>query len=426
MATPPPASPQLSRRLVILLAASTGVAVATNYYAQPLLPAIGSTLHLGPGEAGLIVTASQVGYVAGLGLLVPLGDRIERRGLVVAMSFVGALGLVGAAIAPNLAALLLLAVLVGASSVVGQILVAFAATLAVAGERGKVVGTVMTGLLLGILLARTAAGYIAAASSWRVVFLCAAGSMALLAVLLWRTLPRYKVHLDLSYVKVLSSVVTLFAHEPVLRRRSLYGGLSFAAFSILWTSLAFLLASAPYHYGAGTIGLFGLAGVAGALMASVAGRAADAGKQRVMTVATALAMTAAFVLMLVDPYELGALIAGVVVLDLGCQGIHITNQSEIYALAGEARSRVNSAYMMCYFTGGTLGSVGSVLCYGRFGWSGVAALGTAVAALALLLSLGDGRFSRRRRPARSIPSRPLSRLSSGRRESGRPRRPRRR
>ncbi|MGO8874759.1 MAG: MFS transporter [Acidimicrobiales bacterium] len=395
MASPLIAGGRLPRRLVLLLAVSTGVAVATNYYAQPLLAAIGHSLHLGSGEAGLIVTASQVGYVAGLVLLVPLGDLVERRGLVVAMSLVAAGGLVGAALAPNLAVLFLFAALVGANSVVAQILVAFSATLAAAEERGKVVGSVMSGLLLGILLARTVAGYIAAASSWRVVYVCAAGSMALLAGVLWRTLPRYRADIDLSYPKVLASVVTIFRREPVLRRRALYGGLSFAVFSILWTSLSFLLSGSPYHYGAGTIGLFGLAGAAGAVMASVAGRFADAGKQQAMTVATSLAMAAAFVVMLLVPHELGALIVGIVLLDLGCQGIHITNQSEIYALAGEARSRVNSAYMTCYFTGGTLGSVGSAVCYGSFGWTGVAALGSAVAASTLLLALGDGRFRRR-------------------------------
>ncbi|HXY44986.1 MAG TPA: MFS transporter, partial [Acidimicrobiales bacterium] len=287
MASPTPQGVLLSRRLVVLMAVSTGVSVATNYYAQPLLAAIGRSFHLAGGEAGLIVTASQVGYVAGLLLLVPLGDLLERRNLVVVMALVAAGGLVGAALAPNFALLFLFAVLVGASSVVAQILVAFAATLALEQERGKVVGSVMSGLLLGVLLARTVAGYIAAASSWRVVYVCAAGLMAVLAAVLWRSLPRYRAGLDLSYPKVLASVVAIFRREPVLRRRALYGALSFAVFSVLWTSLAFLLSGAPYRYGAGTIGLFGLAGAAGVVMASVAGRFADAGKQQAMTVATA-------------------------------------------------------------------------------------------------------------------------------------------
>jgi predicted MFS family arabinose efflux permease len=401
MSSSPPSAHHISHRVVLLLAVSTGIAVATNYYAQPLLATIGRSLKLGSGEAGLVVTASQVGYAAGLVFLVPLGDLVERRRLVVAMCLVAAACLVGAAAAPDLAVLLVLVGLAGASSVVAQVLVAFAATLAGDDERGKVVGTVMSGLLLGILLARTVAGYIAAASSWRVVYLCAAVLMALLGLVLRRSLPRYRAASDLAYPKALASVLAIFRREPVLRRRSMYGGLSFAAFSILWTSLAFLLASPPYRYGAGTIGLFGLAGAAGALMASVAGRFADAGRQQALTVLTALAMTLAFVVMLLDPDRLVVLIGGILLLDLGCQGIHITNQSEIYALPGEARNRVNAAYMTCYFVGGTLGSVGSALIYGRFGWDGVASFGTSVAALAFLLSLGDGRF-RRRQAARAI------------------------
>jgi predicted MFS family arabinose efflux permease len=395
MSSPAPEATQISRRLVLLLAASTGVAVATNYYAQPLLATIGHSLHLGGGSAGLIVTASQVGYAAGLVFLVPLGDLVERRRLVVVMCLLAAGGLVGAAASPNLAVLFSFAAFVGVNSVVAQVLVAYAATIAGDAERGKVVGTVMSGLLLGILLARTVAGYVAAASSWRVVYVAAACLMAVLAVVLWRGLPRYRAELDLTYPKVLASVVAIFRNEPVLRRRSIYGGLSFAAFSILWTSLAFLLAAPPYRYGAGTIGLFGLAGVAGALMASVAGRFADAGRQQVLTVVTAIFMTVAFVLLLVGSRNVVVLIGGIVLLDLGCQGIHITNQSEIYALAGNARNRVNSAYMTCYFTGGTLGSIGSALIYGRFGWDGVAAFGISVAGLAFLFSLGDGRFRRR-------------------------------
>jgi predicted MFS family arabinose efflux permease len=395
MSSSPPPAGHVSRRLVLLLAVSTGVAVASNYYAQPLLATIGHSLHLAGGEAGLIVTASQIGYAAGLVLLVPLGDIVERRRLVVLTCLLCSAGLVGAAAAPNLAVLFLLAAIVGATSVVAQVLVAFAATLAGDDERGKVVGTVMSGLLLGILLARTAAGYVAEASSWRVVYLCAAVLMAALGVVLWRSLPRYRAHLDLTYPKVLASVLAIFRTEPVLRRRAMYGGLSFAAFSILWTSLAFLLSAPPYRYGAGTIGLFGLAGVAGALMASLAGRFADAGRQQSLTVFTAIAMTLAFVVLLLDPHRLVPLIGGIVLLDLGCQGMHITNQSEIYALAGEARNRVNSAYMTCYFTGGTLGSVGAALIYGRFGWDGVASFGVSVAGLAFLLSLSDGRFRRR-------------------------------
>jgi predicted MFS family arabinose efflux permease len=394
----------LSRRLVVIMAVATGLAVANNYYAQPLLPAIRATFHATVGEAGLIVTAAQVGYAAGLVLLLPLGDLLERRRLVTVMSLLCSAGLVGTALAPALPVLFALATVIGATSVAAQILVAFSASLADAKERGRVVGSVMSGLLLGILLARTVAGYVAEASSWRVVYLVAAGAMLLLAVTLRAELPPYRESHRLGYPAILASVASLFVSSPVLRRRSLYGLLSFGAFSVLWTSLAFLLSRPPYGYGSGTIGLFGLAGAAGAATASAAGRLADRGRQAAVTTITAFAMLAAFADLFAAPHVLWVLLAGIVVLDIGAQGMHITNQSEIYKLSPEARSRVNSAYMTCYFIGGTLGSVGSAFCFQAGGWSAVCALGAAFGGAASAIALGESRF--RRRVARSEPLSP--------------------
>ncbi|HLI45504.1 MAG TPA: MFS transporter [Acidimicrobiales bacterium] len=394
--TPRPGLPAISRRLVVTMAIATGVAVANNYYAQPLLAAIRQTFHAGTGETGLVVTFAQVGYALGLVFLLPLGDLFERRRLVVAATLVCALGLVGYALAPGLGLLFGAAALVGGTSVVAQILVAFAASLAGDAERGRVVGTVMSGLLLGILLARTAAGFIAQASSWRVVYVAAALATALLGAILRRELPAYREDSQLSYPQVLRSVLSLFMAEPTLRRRSLYGLLSFGAFSVLWTSLAFLLSAPPYRYSTGTIGLFGLVGAAGAAMASIAGRLADRGHQATVTTFTALGVLVAFVALWLAPHVLAVLIGGIVLLDLGCQGLHISNQSEIYRLAPQARSRVNSAYMTCYFIGGTLGSLGSAYAYGAGGWSYVCALGAGFGGLAWLVSLTERRYVRRR------------------------------
>jgi predicted MFS family arabinose efflux permease len=285
---------------------------------------------------------------------------------------------------------------VGATSVVAQVLVAFTASLSSDDERGRMVGAVMSGLLLGILLARTAAGYIAQASSWRVVYLVAGALMVVVAVVLANSLPEHREQSGLTYPQILGSVLRIFREEPVLRRRSLYGAFSFGAFAVLWTSLAFLLAAPPYHYGSGTIGLFGLVGAAGAGMASIAGRLADRGLQVVVTMSTAAAMLAAFFILWADPRSLLPLLAGIVILDLGCQGLHISNQSEIYKLVPNARSRVNAAYMTGYFVGGTLGSVGSAFCYQSFGWGGVCGLGAGFAGLAVLLSLSEPRFTARR------------------------------
>ncbi len=399
-------SPGLSRRLVAVLAVATGVAVANTYYAQPLLASIRATFHTGPGEAGLIVTVTQVGYAAGLVFLLPLGDLVERRRLVVVMSLLSALGLVGAAASPVLPAMFAALAVVGATSVVAQVLVAFSASLAGDAERGRVVGSVMSGLLLGVLLARTAAGYLAEASSWRVVYLLAAGIMALLALGLRHELPAYREPHDLSYPAVLASVVSLFRHEPTLRRRSYYGLLSFGAFSVLWTSLAFLLAGPPYRFGSGVIGLFGLVGAAGAAMASVAGRLADRGRQAVVTTLAALSILLAFVVLAVAPKDLAALVVGIVLLDLGAQGLHISNQSEIYRLGPQAHSRVNAAYMTCYFIGGTVGSLGSALAYQTGGWTAVAALGAGFGGLAFALSLTERRYERRRAEATRSPETP--------------------
>ena len=219
----PPAAPSAEQKgidhsLVILLAVATGVAVASNYYVQPLLPTIRQTFHAGAGAVGLIVTASQIGYAAGLLLLLPLGDLLERRRLVVALALVTALGLAGAAVAPSLGLLYVAAVVIGATSVVGQILVAFSASLASDNERGRVVGTVMSGLFIGILLARTAAGFLGAALGWRAVYYVAGGVALVLAAVLRRALPPYREDVNLSYPGVLASVVTIFREQPVLRR----------------------------------------------------------------------------------------------------------------------------------------------------------------------------------------------------------------
>lgn len=384
----------------MLLAVATGVAVASNYYVQPLLADIRQTFHVSSAAAGLIVTASQVGYVAGLVLLLPLGDLLERRRLVVAMSCVTAVAFVGAALSPTLGALYAAAAIIGASSVVAQILVSFSASLAADDERGRVVGTVMSGLLIGILLARTVAGYLGALVGWRGVYFVGAGIVLALAAVLWKALPSFREDLDLTYAGVLRSVGRIFVEQPVLRLRSLYGGLSFGAFSVLWTSLAFLLAGSPYHYGTGVIGLFGLVGVAGAVMASVAGRLADRGHKVALTFGTSAAMAVAYVLLWVGADQVLVVIGAIFLLDIGCQGLHITNQSEIFKLLPGARSRVNSGYMTSYFVGGTLGSIGSALCYGAYGWPGVCTLGIAFGGSAFVLACVEQlRVGRRRAPA---------------------------
>jgi predicted MFS family arabinose efflux permease len=375
----------LDRRLVVLLAVACGATVANLYYAQPLLHIIGRDLHVGAGAAGLLVTATQIGYAAGLVLIVPLGDLLDRRRMITRMLGVCAAGLALAAAAPSFAVLAVALGVIGVTSVVAQVLVPLAGTLAAESERGRVVGTVMSGLLLGILLARTASGLIAQLGGWRLVFVIGAGLMVVLAAVLHRTLPTVPRATDLAYRALLRSVGQLVAREPLLRRRMGYGALGMASFSVLWTAIAFLLSGAPYHYGEGTIGLFGLAGLVGAGAAQGAGRLADRGRGHAATGAFLLAILIAWALLALGSSSLAALIAGVIVLDLGIQGQHILNQSTIYTLPGDVRSRVTTAYMAGNFLVGALGSAAASLAWTAGGWNAVAGLGLGLSACGLAL-----------------------------------------
>ena len=362
--------------LVLLIATATGLAVASIYYAQPLLEAIRNTLGLTVAHAGLIITASQLGYAAGLVLLVPLGDLYERRNLVVVMMLGIAAGLAGIGFSPNAAMMLLMSVFVGGMSVVAQVLVAFSADLAADAERGRVVGTVMSGLLLGVLLARTVAGILAQVGGWRSVFWLSAAVMLLMAGAMYRGLPLRAPANRIGYLELLRSIPPLFREESVLRLRSAYGAIGFAIFSTLWTPLAFLLSKAPFHYSPGVIGLFGLAGVAGASAASVAGRMADRGGGNRTTLAAILMIGGSWLLIWFGRHSVWVLVAGIVLLDFSAQALHITNQSEIYRLRPDARSRLTSAYMACFFAGGVLGSSLSAWAYAAWDWTGVCVLGS--------------------------------------------------
>ena len=382
--SPPAPAKTISPFLVLIMAGATGLAVASNYYAQPLLPTMAKDLGMSATQAGFIVTVAQLGYGLGLLLIVPLGDLFERRGLIVFMTLLSAAGLVVTALAPAIHWVLLGTALTGLFSVVAQILVPFAATLAQPEERGRVVGTVMTGLLLGILLARTVAGAFTALGSWRIVFWVGAGAMVFMAVLLRRALPRHHKPVNLSYGRLLLSIFTLFRDEPVLRLRSLLGAASFATFSVLWTSMAFLLAGPAYGFAPATIGLFGLAGAAGALAASSAGRLADQGKGDWVTGGGLCVLLLSWLPLAFAGRSLVALVFGVLLLDLAVQAIHISNQAAIYRIRPEARNRLTAGYMTSYFIGGAAGSLLSAAAYSHFQWLGVMAVGGAFSLLGAL------------------------------------------
>jgi predicted MFS family arabinose efflux permease len=386
----------VSRGLVLPLALACGAAAANLYYAQPLLHTLAGAFGVSDGTAGLLITISQLGYVVGLALVVPLGDLHERRGLITGTMLVTAAGMVVAATAPAFTVFGAAIAVVGVSSVVAQVIVPMSSSLSTDQERGSVVGTVMSGLLIGILLARTISGLLAAALGWREVFWFAAVAMVTLAITLRRALPRVPPTTELSYGGLLHSIAGLIREEPVLRQRMFIGALDFGCFSALWTSLAFLLSGAPYHYGNAVIGLFGLVGVVGALAASAAGRLADRGHNGRATTASILVMLVSWGILALGKSSVIALIAGIALLDLGVQGLHISNQSAIYARRPEARSRLTTAYMVAYFLGGAAWSAITSALYGSSGWGAVCILGAATALLALAVWLVTEASSRAR------------------------------
>ena len=375
----------LSPALILLMSVATGLAVASNYYAQPLLDTIARAFNLSASSAGFIVTAAQLGYAAGLLFLVPLGDMFERRMLIVSMTLLAAGGMLITASSQSLTMMIIGTALTGLFSVVAQILVPLAATLASPEKRGKVVGTIMSGLLLGILLARTVAGLLASLGGWRTVYWVASVLMVVMALALWRGLPKVKQENHLNYPQLLASVFSLFTQDKLLRTRALLGCLTFANFSILWTSMAFLLAAPPFNYSEGVIGLFGLAGAAGALGARPAGGLADKGKSHLTTSAGLVLLLLSWAAIWYGHVSVLALIVGILVLDLTVQGVHITNQTVIYRVKPEARNRLTAGYMTSYFIGGAAGSLISASAWQHAGWSGVCAIGAIVATINLLV-----------------------------------------
>jgi predicted MFS family arabinose efflux permease len=372
------------RSLLPFLGLACGVGVSNIYYNQPLLLDMAHSLHVDHSHMGTVAVATQIGYSVGILAFVPLGDVIERRGLMVRLFAGVALSALLAALAPNLAVLLAASIAIGLTAAVTHIVVPIAPELAEDEERGRAVGTVMTGLLLGVLLARSVSGWIASFFGWRSVFVFAAISNAAFVPLLLRRLPKLPAHKPLLYTQALRSLWTLIRTQPLLRESAVIGGLVFAAFSAFWTTLVFLLGSKHYHLGAGTAGSFGILGATGALIAPVAGQVADRrGSRAVVTLGLSL-LSLGFCILWLLGYHLLGLVVGVIVLDLGAQANQIANQTRIFGLQPGARGRINTIYMTVYFLGGSLGSLFSMMAWARWGWGGVCALGLGLLGLAAL------------------------------------------
>ncbi|MBD2715844.1 MFS transporter [Hymenobacter sp. BT646] len=379
-----PAHPPLAPSLVWLMAITCGLVVANIYYNQPLLAEIGRTFGLTESRVSLAATITQVGYTVGLLFVVPLGDKRERKSLILALLLCAAVCMAGAAYAPTFGWLVAASLLIGVFSAVPQLLIPMAASLASDAERGRVVGKVMSGLLIGILLSRTISGYVGLHFGWRTMFWVGAGLMVLLTGVLARMLPRNQPTFTGSYASLLGSLGTLTKQLPVLRRSALVGACMFGGFSAFWTTLVFFLESDAYHYHSDVAGLFGLIGASGAFAASFAGKSADRKGADYALNLGILLFLGAYVLLGFTGYYLLGLIVGVIILDVGQQMTHISNQTRIFALLPEARSRLNTVYMTSCFIGGSAGSLLGGLAWDHFQWYGVCGVGLALVSLAYL------------------------------------------
>ena len=384
------ATPRLTSALVLLLAFGAGVSVATIYVAQPMLGVLGGDLDAPAWLVGWVATLTQLGYAAGLLLLGPLGDRHDRRRIILAKAVVLVLALLLAAAASSVGVLLVASAVIGVAATLAQDFVPAAAVLAPESRRGKVVGTVMTGLLLGILLSRVVSGFVAEHAGWRGMFVTAAVGVAVVGVASWRLLPAFPVAASVRYVELLRSLGTLWVRHPALRRAALAQALLAVGFSAFWSTLAVMLHAAPFHLGSAAAGLFGLAGAAGALAAPLAGRMADRrGPQLVTRLGTGLAMLAfagMALASLLDPQaQLVTLALGAVVFDLGVQASLIAHQTIVYGIDPAARSRLNVVLMVTMFVGMALGSALGSLLLAHAGWVAVTGLATAAALGALVI-----------------------------------------
>ncbi|GMU05147.1 MFS transporter [Corallococcus caeni] len=402
MQTPSDPAPSASLRpsLVWLMAVAGAVTVANLYYNQPLLGDIGRALGADGSALGLVPTLTQVGYAVGMLFLVPLGDSLERREVILVLCGCVAVALVTAGLAPNLNVLVAASFAIGVTTVVPQLLIPFAAQLAAPSERGRVVGTVMSGLLIGILLSRTAAGFVGTHLGWRTMFFVAAGLMVVMGVVLRFTLPAQPPVAAMPYPQLMRSLIHLARTEPVLRLHALLGGLTFGAFSAFWATLALYLRSMPGHYDAQVAGLFGVVGVAGAVIAPLVGRSADRGAGRRINALAIAVLLASFVVLWLLGHSLWGIALGVVLLDLGAQANQIANQARVYSLRPDARSRLNTLYMVTYFVGGAAGAWAGMAAWTRAGWPGVCAVGAGMSLTALVAVL----WGSRRLPAVQVPA----------------------
>ena len=380
-----PTTTRMTRGLTLLFAVAAGAAVGNLYWAQPLLGLIGHDLGVSNTSAALLLTITQLGYAVGIVLLVPLGDLRNRRRLVPAILVASAVALAACAAAPGYGALLAALALLGVTTVSGQIIVPLAGDMAAPGEQGRVVGTVVSGVLTGILLSRTISGLVAGATSWRVLYAAAAVLALGMAFLLHRAIPDLPPKTSLRYPALLGSVATLIARERTVRWSLLTGAIQFGSFTMFWTALTFLLSGSPFDYSVDVIGLFGLVGLAGAVAAQRSGRLLDRGLAMPATGIGWVLAIAGFGLTGLATISIAFLIAGILLIDIAIQSLNILNQTRLFAVRAEARSRLNTAMVTTNFIAGAIGSAIASVLWSAGGWAAVTTTGVGLGVAGLLM-----------------------------------------
>jgi predicted MFS family arabinose efflux permease len=385
------AGEKLTPFLVMLLAVSSGIAVGNLYWAQPLLAVIATAFNLSTGTASALITSTQIGYALGILFIVPLGDALNRRKLIPRLMLLSALALAASAVASDFILLLLSLALVGVTTVAGQLITPLASSLASQDQRGKIVGTIVSGMLIGILLSRTISGFLGEWFGWRAIYLCAAVITAALAFILSRNIPDDEPRPKVSWLSLLSSIFVLIRQHRTLQVTLLLGFSAFAVFTLFWTGLTFLLSSSPYSYSLSQIGLVGLVGLAGAIIARRAGWLHDNGYS-VAGSGVAIALTiVALGIAYVGASHIGVILASVLLLDIAIQTLGVLNQTRLLSLSAENRSRLNTAYVACNFIGGALGSALAGTLWNSGGWALLMICAAVLMTFCLLLCVGQSK-----------------------------------
>ncbi len=383
----PPDAEGLSHRQVLVMAVACAFAIATLYYNQPLLPLIRATYGITDTLASTIVMVGQLGYALGLLLFVPIGDRIDRRHLILGLLLANTVSLAACVIAPDFKTFASATFVAGLTTVTPQIIIPTVAGLASAPRRGRVIGILLSGMSTGLLFARAFSGVVGDLAGWRSVFLLAMLFNVFLVAVIWRLLPRTAATTALSYPRLMRSLVRLAIEQPVLRVACVTGFFAFGAFSSLWATLAPLLAQAPYHFSADIVGSFGLIGVVGIIFTPLVGRLADRLGPRFLLVAGPLTVVVAFVFVSRAPTAIWPLVVGIGLIDVGYRGVLVANQTRIYPLQPGAHSRLNTLFMTSVFLGGAFGSICGAFAAAYGSWTGVAFAGGGLAALGLFAHL---------------------------------------